>query len=150
MPVHDSRKYQLGRIVNNRYMRIVSALAAIGLALALFAGADGFGRSGAWGPPWDKVAHFAYYGAIAALLAIALGRRWFLGALLFVALLGALDEWNQFYIPGRESSFFDWLADVLGAVAALYLYRRWLMREEAGALRADHSPASRTIPPASV
>lgn len=141
---------ETGRIVTNRYMRLGSALAAIGLALTLFAGADGFGRHGAWGAPWDKLAHFGYYGTIAALLAIALGRRWFLGALLFVALLGALDEWNQFYIPGRESSFFDWLADVLGAVSALYLYRHWLVREEPGALGASRSPASNTIPPASV
>lgn len=139
-----------GRIVNNRYMRLGSALAAIGLAIVLFPWADGFGRHGALGPPWDKLAHFAYYGAIAALLAIALGRRWFLGALLFVALLGALDEWNQFYIPGRQSSFFDWLADVLGAVSALYVYRRWLVPEHPVAFGTEPSSASRTVPPASI
>jgi VanZ like family len=137
--------FGIGRDVNNRYLRIGSALAAIGLGFGIFLGADGFGRHGAFGPPWDKLAHFAYYGAIGALLAIALGRRWFLGALLFVALLGALDEWNQFYIPGRQSSFFDWLADVLGAVFALYLYRRWLL---SGA-PVNPASASRTIPPAS-
>src|SRR5690348_15819108 len=74
--------------------------------------------------PWDKVAHFFYYSTMAFLLAHGVGRRWFLLPLLLVPALGALDEWHQLGIPGREASFFDWLADELGTVVAVYVYYR--------------------------
>jgi VanZ family protein len=65
--------------------------------------------------PWDKVVHFLYYGVMALLLAHGLGRRWWWIALFAVPLVGALDEWHQAAVPGRESSVFDWLADLAGA-----------------------------------
>jgi hypothetical protein len=136
--------------VNVWYLRVGSALLASGLALALFLGADGFAAEAPLGAPWDKGAHFLYYGAIGGLLAYALGRRWYWGALLTVALLGALDEWNQFHIPGRQSSPFDWLADVLGALSSIYLYRRWSLRTTAQSSGRSSSPAPGTFPPASV
>jgi len=143
--MQNSNRSEKGQNVNNTYLRIGSGALAISLAAALFVGVQGFGNGALFGPPWDKLAHFLYYGTIAGLFAHALGPQWHWGALLGAAFLGALDEWNQFYTPGRESSFFDWLADVLGALAALYLYRRWLLRGDSG----GSAPSSRTIPPAS-
>ena len=148
----DPDKRRKGFDVNNRYLRVGSALLASGLALALFLGADGFAKAAHLSAPWDKAAHFLYYGAIGALMAHALGRRWYWGALLAVALLGALDEWNQFSIPGRQSSFFDWLADVLGALTSIYAYRRWWLQDagKGSGTRGPASRARRSFPPASV
>lgn len=80
-------------------------------------------------PPWDKLSHFLAFGALAASLEL-----WLRGArhtfpvyrrhlLLFaaVALFGAADEWHQSFVPGRETSAFDWLADALGAAFGLAL-----------------------------
>jgi len=68
----------------------------------------------------DKVAHFGCYsvagflfvlwrmesgkGAVAAVLR----------AVFFAALLGAVDEFHQQWIPGRSMEFFDWVADLAG------------------------------------
>ena len=52
------------------------------MLLALYRGGCNFyrcgaGRSGATVPaPWDKAAHFLYYGTMALLLAHGVGRRW--------------------------------------------------------------------------
>ncbi|HXH71523.1 MAG TPA: VanZ family protein [Mariprofundaceae bacterium] len=36
--------------------------------------------------------------------------------LLFCSLYGASDEWHQSFVPARDASTGDWLADTLGAV----------------------------------
>jgi VanZ family protein len=68
----------------------------------------------------DKVAHFGFYGATGFLFvlwrmesgkgaAVAV-----LCAAFFAALLGAVDEFHQQWIPGRSMEFFDWVADFTG------------------------------------
>jgi VanZ family protein len=39
-------------------------------------------------------------------------------------LAGALDEWHQSGVPGRDGTLLDWVADLLGAAAALWLASR--------------------------
>ena len=76
-----------------------------------------FGPTFRWS---DKVAHFGCYGAAGFLFvlwrmesgkgaAVAV-----LCAALFAALLGAVDEFHQQWIPGRSMEFFDWVADFVG------------------------------------
>ncbi|MCK9425558.1 MAG: VanZ family protein [Ignavibacteriaceae bacterium] len=43
-------------------------------------------------------------------------------ALLIVALYGIVDEVHQYFIPGRLCDFYDWTADVTGALAAGVMY----------------------------
>jgi VanZ family protein len=38
-------------------------------------------------------------------------------AAIFAALLGAVDEFHQQWIPGRSMEFFDWVADFAGGTA---------------------------------
>ena len=38
---------------------------------------------------------------------------------IFILLYGASDEFHQYFVPGRSCDFFDWLADVLGALFAI-------------------------------
>ncbi len=92
--------------------------------------------------PWDKVAHAAAFGLLALLTEWALARtrpdlplyqRHLLtfGA---VSAFGAVDEWHQHFIPGRDCDVFDWMADTFGGVLGLAVAslsrlrarRRWM------------------------
>ena len=71
----------------------------------------------------DKVAHFAAYAALGALLwwaAAPLGAR--TAAAVAVALgglYGASDEVHQRFVPGRSADIRDWAADLAGVAAAV-------------------------------
>lgn len=78
----------------------------------------------------DKQLHFWGYGLLTLTVAYAvptqfvkkhLGLSWFL-VILFVASWGALDEFHQSFVPGRQVDFEDWKADVMGAVVFSSLY----------------------------
>ena len=66
----------------------------------------------------DKVAHFGFFAILGATLAWA-GKDWRrLWAALILVLLGvvfaATDEWHQAFVPARDPSYGDFVADVLG------------------------------------
>lgn len=86
-------------------------------------------------PQFDKVLHFGWFFGGAGLLAAFLFRlrpslppsllRGFLAALLLAG-VGALDEWHQSWVLGRQgNSIPDWIADVAGAVAGLLVFHRF-------------------------
>ncbi len=74
----------------------------------------------------DKLAHFAVYGMLATLTC-RLGNGWRAAwlALAMTSLFGATDEVHQSFVPGRMASMADWVADTLGALLAVGLYRGW-------------------------
>lgn len=90
-------------------------------------------------PHMDKVLHATYFMLGSACL-VLWGRfregrftgAWVVIPLIFAALVGALDEWHQSFVPGRSGNDVgDWLADVTGGVLGLLLGRlihRWLRR----------------------
>ncbi len=68
----------------------------------------------------DKAAHLVFYAVMGFLCGlwrresgVSAGRA-VLGALLFTASAGAIDEVHQHWIPGRSMELFDWVMDVLG------------------------------------
>ena len=74
--------------------------------------------------PVDKVGHFLAYAGMAVLALFsyaALPAR--LVALVAAAGLGALLEWGQASIPGRDMSWIDQLANVLGLLAGAAVFR---------------------------
>jgi VanZ family protein len=93
----------------------------------------------------DKVEHAIYFAVGGMCLALALAlrgktahsalltapwRKLALITLLAGAAVGWFDEWHQSFTPGRKGlDVYDWMADVLGSLAAVPLARlglRWL------------------------
>lgn len=87
-------------------------------------------------PHLDKLAHFGYFFGGSGLLHAALflgtslsNRARFFIVVIVLASIGILDEWHQSWVPQRSGNDpWDWLADLLGAVAGgLVFFRcqRW-------------------------
>jgi VanZ family protein len=80
----------------------------------------------AFGPTFpgaDKIAHFGFYG-VAGFLFVLWRREIGAGAAvavvwsaIFAALLGAVDEYHQQWIPGRSMELLDWAVDFAGGTA---------------------------------
>ena len=79
---------------------------------------------------FDKLAHMLEYGLFGWLLTRALAAsRDFrsaaplaLWALVLGCLYGASDEWPQSFVPMRDSSIFDWMADAVGVSAGIMIW----------------------------
>jgi VanZ family protein len=74
-------------------------------------------------PGADMIAHFGFYGVMGFLFVLwrretgagaAAAVVW---AAIFAALLGAVDEFHQQWIPGRSMELLDWAADFAGGTA---------------------------------
>ena len=73
----------------------------------------------------DKVLHFGVYGLLSFLTARCLRKErpalspleLALAATLFASLYGLSDEIHQAFVPMRDGSFFDFLADIAGSIA---------------------------------
>ena len=78
-------------------------------------------------PPMDKIAHFATFSLITALLWIGWlrGRPW---TLVFLAsAIGGGDEIHQISLPGRSAGFDDFAADVIAVILTTILLM-WVNR----------------------
>jgi VanZ family protein len=81
----------------------------------------------------DKVAHFTAYAALAFALGLWPKRESWKAhplrtALLIVALAsvyGGIDELHQSFVPGRDASVYDWIADTLGAGFGVAVFAWW-------------------------
>ena len=117
-------------IERGRPLLVPLALLAYGLILVL-GNVRGLGQTLAPDTS-DKTLHLLAYGGLSALLYLGLRlpplRR---SAIILgvIALLGAVDETVQAFIPYRDSDLRDWLADLAGAalVCALLSLLRAMM-----------------------
>lgn len=84
----------------------------------------------------DKVLHFFVFGILAFLMArsfkrsaLNLFRKYYhILAIIFTSLYGIVDEYHQYFVPGRFSTVGDWVADFIGAlifVIIFYYWERW-------------------------
>jgi len=88
----------------------------------------------------DKVAHIIEYGILGFLVWRAARDTWptqkpvnrALIVWLAIMALGACDEKFQAFIPGRESSVYDWIADSTGGLLAQLWGLSREMRREVG------------------
>jgi VanZ family protein len=76
----------------------------------------------------DKVEHAIAYAVLSALVVIPLRRAHWLPwpqtlvvAVLIASTYGALDEWHQSFVPGRDCSAWDWLADTAGGSCGIFV-----------------------------
>lgn len=87
-------------------------------------------------PGADKFVHAFLYSVLGFLLARSSrpvpggNERSLIAVLCAIAVLAALDEWHQQWIPGRRADVTDWLADMAGAVAGVTLWLTALARRE--------------------
>jgi len=90
---------------------------------------------------WDKLQHFTAFAILAVTIGLwvtpAFWKRRPALSLSLIALIGSvygiIDELHQHFVPGRYSSFWDWLADTLGAIlgaAVVLLFMRTLKSEK--------------------
>lgn len=85
-------------------------------------------------PGLDKVAHFCLYAVLGVLLARA-GERTGVGPIALTAiglLYGLSDEFHQSFVPGRSMEVADWVADALGTIAGILLFRWHRNRQAIG------------------
>jgi VanZ family protein len=76
----------------------------------------------------DKVVHFGIYGVLGVLLArTSLSSR---SAFALAALFGILDELYQHLTPHRTPDPLDWVTDITGAFAGIFI-TRWLLKRHA-------------------
>jgi VanZ family protein len=69
---------------------------------------------------FDKVIHMCAYIPLAYLVYLSLKKSGiskyvFVSALVFASIYGISDEFHQVFVPGRDASVGDFLADTLGA-----------------------------------
>ncbi len=83
----------------------------------------------------DKLFHAIVYGILGFLLlgsqlppAVGFNIPQIRGSILIASLYGISDEFHQYFIPGRNSDVWDWVADTLGALIAVSLLA-WLSRK---------------------
>ena len=82
-------------------------------------------------PGCDKVAHFIEYSVLGITLRYWSGRtkkHLVPGGLCFAA----LDELHQRYVPGREASLWDFLADASGLIFGFLISRRFFRKGDDG------------------
>jgi VanZ family protein len=115
-------------------VRFLSGAGFILLTAMLFVGGAQPEAAGLFQSHWDKVAHFALFALLAALLMLATGLRHPTLALVGVIIVGVSDELAQTQLPGRHADLPDLATDVAGALCAVLLMlaaRRWLVARRA-------------------
>jgi VanZ family protein len=125
----------------SRRWRVASALLVLGILFGLFVlGATPVAVK-LIPSPWDQLAHVAVFAVLACALGLLSGQRGARLLLFAVAgalLIGALDEWRQMYLPGRQPGWDDLMMDaiggLIGGLSGATLLARW-QSHVAGAAR---------------
>lgn len=85
----------------------------------------------------DKIAHFIAYGALSFALSLWFSREewranpWKVAftVITIASLYGAVDEFHQSFVPGRDMSAWDLMADTIGAGIGAIMFRAWMCRD---------------------
>ena len=93
----------------------------------------------------DKLLHFGAYAVMGILFyrayqTLAVRRNiplLMLISMISAALYGISDEIHQSFVPHRNGSISDVIADGIGAICGVYVYNRWIMAR-GGAANRDH------------
>ncbi|MCL2231627.1 MAG: VanZ family protein [Treponema sp.] len=92
---------------------------------------------------WDKLQHLLAYGTLAFAIGLWITPVFWkqrpIAALLLTAAIGSaygvIDEIHQYFVPGRHSDIWDWVANtlgsILGALAILLIMKKFVPSAEA-------------------
>jgi VanZ family protein len=72
---------------------------------------------------WDKLQHLLAYGVLSIAVGFWINTAFtkhrpvlfLLITMLTASAYGAIDEFHQYFVPGRDCNVWDWIADTLGA-----------------------------------
>ncbi|MBF0104498.1 MAG: VanZ family protein [Deltaproteobacteria bacterium] len=88
---------------------------------------------------FDKLVHFVLYAFLGMVVARALAfeecyqhlkKRWYLYFAVILPLVSLVDEIHQIYVPDRNMDYYDWFADIVGAVFGAVFYVIFVLRKE--------------------
>lgn len=108
-------------VSGSRIFRLSFLAVALFLVIGLFWVGTKPIAVGLFSEPLDKVAHFATFGLIAALLWLSFQRGRPLMVIAIVGSIGAADEFHQRFLPGRSASMEDLATDIFAAVVIVSL-----------------------------
>jgi VanZ family protein len=116
-----TERKDVGRLMNRRWLLVVLYVAVIFVLSAQ----PGLSLPGTFELK-DKLAHALEYAGLSWLMHGAVRQSWShttaarraLLTMFAIAFLGVADEIFQMSIPMRDSSVYDWIADILGASLA--------------------------------
>jgi VanZ family protein len=81
----------------------------------------------------DKFFHFLVFGILALLMARSFkksqlklfNKNYHIMSIVLTGFYGVIDEYHQYFVPGRFSTVGDWLADILGAIIFIIIFYYW-------------------------
>ena len=74
----------------------------------------------------DKLVHFALYAVLGWLSSRAVevvSARAAITVFVVTSVMGAMDEWHQRFIPGRDPATADWVADTIGSATGILAFQ---------------------------
>ena len=86
----------------------------------------------------DKILHFIVFGTLGILMARGMrnaknkivNESYISITLMICIVYGILDEVHQYFVPGRYFSWWDWVADILGVITLVWIYKRFIESSE--------------------
>ena len=80
---------------------------------------------------FDKVVHFFVFGVLGLFMARgfknsdyrSFREHYFKFSMIISIVYGAFDEVHQYFVPGRYASVSDWIADALGIILAVGIFK---------------------------
>jgi VanZ family protein len=125
------RRMHMEPVARRRASSIAILVAAVGLYwLAMFAATHLPFQTTPHGDPYslDKLQHITAFAIFAVLLSAAGATAGisplplYLGVIGLIATYAALDEISQRFVVARTPDFFDWLADLCGAILGIIAF----------------------------
>lgn len=113
--------HEVRTVLIKKKIQLLAFICLVVFLSALFIGGHQPESGKLFSSPWDKLVHFLFYGTLTVFAGIAFPKIKLPLLILLIAIIGSTDEIHQMFVPGRQPSFDDLLADITGCLPALFL-----------------------------